>query len=154
MTFKVEVKGLERLVRNLRDAPENLRDGFDRAVSEVAYKILATSRALLKSQTGWLAGSGYVLRNGPVDYTVAFGASYAAAVEKGSKPHLIYPRQLGGVLRFEAGGQIVFTRGPVHHPGTWPQNYLEGSLEYWKPELLRVVKENLTKWIKWSNDQG
>lgn len=153
MTMRVEVKGVDKLRRVLEDAPKNISEGFDKAVHDVSDKILATARGLIKTRSGWLAGSGYVIQRGLVQYEVGFGASYAKFVHEGTRPHDIYPRMMGGVLRFEIGGQIVFARH-VHHPGTWPQQFLGASVEYWKPELLRVVKENIASWLKWSSANG
>ncbi|MFF4292084.1 hypothetical protein ACFY0N_00335 [Streptomyces vinaceus] len=45
----------------------------------------------------------------------------------GTRPHLIRPRRRNGVLRFEVGGDVVFTR-LVRHPGSKANNFLERSL--------------------------
>jgi hypothetical protein len=45
----------------------------------------------------------------------------------GTRPHKIYPKRKGGVLRFSVGGQIVFARY-VSHPGTKPNNFLLKAL--------------------------
>jgi len=148
----IEVKGLEKLQNVLKQAPEKIRIGFSKDISDIAYKILATAKGLIKSRSGWLRDSGYVVPNemGPtVSYTVAFGASYAAAVHEGSRPHMIYPRAMGGVLRFEVGGQVVFTRY-VHHPGTMRQNYLLAAKVQHEGELLRIVKQHIAEWLEWS----
>jgi len=152
MSISIDVSGLDNFKAKLAAAPEKIRVGLDAAVHEIADKILATAKGLIKTRTGWLAGSGYVNpvgMGGTASYTVGFGASYARFVEYGTKPHMIYPRAAGGVLRFETGGQIVFSRY-VHHPGTWPQNYLGGAVQYHKDELLRVIREKVADWIEWS----
>ncbi|MFB7496094.1 hypothetical protein ACFC09_15605 [Streptomyces sp. NPDC056161] len=46
---------------------------------------------------------------------------------EGTRPHLIRPRKRNGVLRFEAGGDVVFTR-LVRHPGTRPNPWLQRAL--------------------------
>ncbi|KUN37671.1 hypothetical protein AQJ30_15415 [Streptomyces longwoodensis] len=48
-------------------------------------------------------------------------------VVQGTRPHLIRPRRRGGVLRFEVGGDVVYTR-LVRHPGTRPNNFLARAL--------------------------
>ncbi|SCG15531.1 hypothetical protein GA0070610_1765 [Micromonospora echinofusca] len=53
---------------------------------------------------------------------------YAAAVHGGTQPHQIRPRRPGGVLRFETGGQVVFTT-LVNHPGTRAQPWLREAME-------------------------
>jgi hypothetical protein len=48
----------------------------------------------------------------------------ASYVLNGTRPHPIYPRRPGGVLRFTlGGGRVVFARH-VEHPGTRPNNFL------------------------------
>ncbi|MBE4788398.1 hypothetical protein [Streptomyces caniscabiei] len=45
----------------------------------------------------------------------------------GTRPHMIFPRRPGGVLRFTVGGRVVFARY-VSHPGTQPNNWLRDAL--------------------------
>lgn len=153
MTFKVEIKGIGKLLDVLRQAPDWLKERTDEHFGQVAESILETAKGLIHTRSGWLAGSGYVFRNGPVNYTVAFGASYAAAVHEGTRPHMIYPRMTGGVLRFEAGGEIVFTRY-VRHPGTRAQNFLEAAKIYHAAELLQVIRDSIATWIHWGEVQA
>lgn len=52
---------------------------------------------------------------------------YALPVHNGAQPHVIRPRNPGGVLRFEAGGQTVYATH-VNHPGNRPQPFMsEGA---------------------------
>lgn len=57
--------------------------------------------------------------------------SYALLHHQGTKPHLIMPKRAGGMLRFSAGGRIIYTR-KVMHPGTRPNHYLTDSLNVLK----------------------
>jgi hypothetical protein len=45
----------------------------------------------------------------------------------GTRPHMIFPRRPGGVLRFTVGGRVVYARY-VSHPGTQPNDYLRAAL--------------------------
>ena len=54
--------------------------------------------------------------------TTVAGANYAAHVEFGTRPHVITPVRRK-VLRFSAGGRVVFTRR-VRHPGTKPRPFM------------------------------
>lgn len=45
----------------------------------------------------------------------------------GTRPHMIFPRRPGGVLRFTVGGRVVYARY-VSHPGTQPNNWLRDAL--------------------------
>lgn len=53
--------------------------------------------------------------------------SYARLHHEGSKPHLITPKQKGGLLVFQTKGQTVFTH-LVRHPGTRPNRYLTDNM--------------------------
>jgi hypothetical protein len=58
--------------------------------------------------------------------TVGSDLEYAAAVNDGSRPHIIRPRSKQ-VLRFNVGGRIVFAK-VVHHPGTKGTHFLDRAL--------------------------
>lgn len=59
--------------------------------------------------------------------TVGSDLEYAAAINDGSRPHVIRPRRAGGVLRFNVGGRIVYARY-VNHPGTKGTHFLDKAL--------------------------
>lgn len=59
--------------------------------------------------------------------TVGSDLEYAAAVNDGTRPHVIRPRR-AKVLRFSVGGQVVFAR-LVNHPGTKGTKFLDKALE-------------------------
>lgn len=53
---------------------------------------------------------------------------HAVWIEAGTRPHIIRPRKVGGVLVFTTrGGDTVFAR-EVHHPGTRAYRILETAL--------------------------
>ncbi|MFI7283098.1 hypothetical protein ACIBOV_22840 [Micromonospora chersina] len=68
------------------------------------------------------------VRGGQVYGFVENDVEYAAAVHDGTGAHLIRPRRAGGMLRFETGGQVVFT-SLVRHPGTRAQPWLREAME-------------------------
>lgn len=47
----------------------------------------------------------------------------------GTRPHMIFPRRPGGVLRFTVGGRVVYARF-VSHPGTRRNDYLRDALRF------------------------
>jgi hypothetical protein len=51
----------------------------------------------------------------------------AIHVINGTRPHMIFPRRPGGVLRFTVGGRVVYARY-VNHPGNKPDRFLQESL--------------------------
>jgi hypothetical protein len=58
--------------------------------------------------------------------TVGSDLEYAAAVNDGSKPHKIFPKN-AKALRFRVGGRVVFAR-VVNHPGTKGTHFLDRAL--------------------------
>ncbi|AWN04227.2 hypothetical protein PBI_SOUR_26 [Gordonia phage Sour] len=54
-------------------------------------------------------------------------AHYAAAVEMGTRPHVIRARN-ASVLRFNVGSRTIFAT-EVHHPGTRPRPFLRNAAE-------------------------
>lgn len=65
---------------------------------------------------------------------------YAAYVEYGTKPHKIYPKAAGGVLRFRVGGAIVFARY-VSHPGGRAFPFMFPAAEYAALVLARETEQ-------------
>ena len=60
-------------------------------------------------------------------------APYAWMVHDGTRAHTIKPKT-AKVLRFQAGGKVVYTR-EVKHPGTRAQPYMTEGLEAWMNRL-------------------
>ena len=53
--------------------------------------------------------------------------SHALVHHEGSRPHVIEPKNAGGMLRFTSKGRVVYSR-QVMHPGTKPNRYLSDQL--------------------------
>ena len=141
-TFTIQGgKQLEARLRALGRAPDDM-------LREVGVRAVAEAKALVPRKTGNL---GRTIRLGPRSSThveVKAGGQqdvgYAAAVEFGSRPHVIRPRRakvlawggprtLGGRLR--AGGSPTNFARSVNHPGTRAQPYLIPGFE----KALRMV---------------
>lgn len=58
---------------------------------------------------------------------VIVDTKYAHIVRSGQRPHVITPRQAGGVLAFRTGGQLVFARS-VNHPGALGNSWWDNAL--------------------------
>jgi len=52
---------------------------------------------------------------------------YASYEERGTKPHKIFPKSEGGVLRFTIGNRVIFSRS-VSHPGTKGSGALKAAM--------------------------
>lgn len=80
--------------------------------------------------TGRLRSSGKVSYSSLFGFrpkaTIVFTVDYAAAVNDGTRPHIIRPRN-ASVLRFVVGGRVVYAR-VVHHPGTRANPFLDRAL--------------------------
>ncbi|MFU8873232.1 hypothetical protein [Micromonospora sp. SL4-19] len=112
-------------------------------IRSVARKV--RTRAVLKCpvDTGRLRAAHREevgVRAGQVYGFVENDVEYAAAVHDGTGAHVIRPRRAGGMLRFETGGQVVFT-SLVNHPGTRAQPWLREAMEEVAvPEGFRLVR--------------
>lgn len=76
-------------------------------------------------------GKGYVEVGTPL-------ISQAEDLEKGTKPHIIRPVR-GDVLRFEIGGQEIFTT-EVRHPGTQANPYLMNVARTIHSEIISILE--------------
>jgi hypothetical protein len=54
---------------------------------------------------------------------------YAYMHHQGTRPHVIAPRNAGGVLRMSSGRVV---RGPVYHPGTRPNPFLTSQMYHFR----------------------
>lgn len=121
---------LQRRLKAIGDTSELLR--------QVQLETIAGAKAKVPRKTGHLARS---IIPGPVSDTHAIVEArtpYAAAVEFGSKPHIIEPknasvlawpgsaknRRLSGRARSGTKSSDMVFAKKVHHPGTKPQPYL------------------------------
>jgi hypothetical protein len=91
------------------------------------------TRAVLRCpvRTGNLRNSireELVVHGDHIDGTVGTDVAYARWVHDGTGPYTIRPRRPGGVLRFEAGGEVVFATH-VRHPGIRAQPFLRQALD-------------------------
>lgn len=60
-------------------------------------------------------------------------------LEFGTKPHVILPKRIGGVLVFEVDGEIVFTKD-VFHPGTKPLGFVRQTQDEVYEAGLKLVE--------------
>ena len=92
-------------------------------------KVEALAKRLAPVDTGRLAGSittTPINVNGKPGAAIGTNVEYALAVHNGTRPHTIQPKR-AQVLRFKAGGSVVFT-SKVNHPGTSADPFLEDAL--------------------------
>ncbi len=98
----------------------------DRHAGYLAQQTAEGARARAPRKTGKLQGAVRVGRDDQGWYVIA-DTEYASAVNRGTKPHEIRPKN-ASVLRFPTkGGRIVYARS-VAHPGTAPNPFLLDAL--------------------------
>lgn len=74
--------------------------------------------------------------------TVGSDLEYAAAVNDGSRPHIIRPRTKQ-VLKFQVGGRTVYAK-IVHHPGTKGAHFLDRALREVAAQRGYTFRSNAT----------
>jgi len=134
--IKIFVKNVDKVMRAI--APERWERAIDSILQELATATLSQFRKIAPVRTGYLRASAYIVerRRG---YIMRVDAPYAAAVEFGSRPHVIMPRR-ARALRFYIGGREVFARY-VRHPGTRATYVVRRSLEFAFRQLRNIVRQ-------------
>lgn len=135
------------LVEAIRRAPREtipqLRNAISRSIE------LVQRNAMRKAPVNKQSGGGNLRQSiktyiQPLKGIVAAEAKYAAAVEKGTRPHIIRAR--GKSLVNKRTGQ--FFGKTVHHPGTRAQPYLVPAIEESKPEIISYFKTAMVNVLK------
>lgn len=112
------------------DLQRAIRGASRRELSNTGRQVLNRAKVLAPVDTGRLRASGSGRLNRLFSlrprYTITFNVDYAAAVNDGTRPHTIRPRN-AQALRFRVGNRVVFAR-VVHHPGTRPRPFLDRAL--------------------------
>lgn len=103
-----------------------------RSVSRLATQTKVLAAVEAPKRTGRLAASIKIKKmSGPrgISFQVYSTVPYADFMERGTLPHVIYPKQPGGRLVFfwPKVGHTVFLKS-VKHPGTKAYHYLEKGL--------------------------
>lgn len=91
-----------------------------------------------KKQVGYRTGAlqrnikAYHLGNATGQYVgLIADKPYALAHHEGTRPHIIKPKEAGGVLVFSKGSRVIRTR-EVRHPGTKANKYLSDQLIHYR----------------------
>lgn len=140
-------------VAALRRSHQHLLAESDRAIASVLDDSPRVARehvldhAEFHHRTGALqrATTGKVVRTGSGRVVRIFNKKpYAAAIDRGAKPHVIRPRK-AGMLRFVAkGGGIVFAR-KVNHPGNRPYRFLYYATDAAGRVARKRIEEQLSQ---------
>ncbi|WP_407553075.1 HK97 gp10 family phage protein [Streptomyces sp. Pv4-95] len=114
--------------RGLRRYLGRMSDDVKRAVERTGTDVQNEARRLAPVDTGRLRSSIVSRREGGirgVGYAVGTNVNYAAAVEYGTAPHVITPKN-GKALYWPGAAHPV---AKVNHPGTHAQPFLRPAIE-------------------------
>lgn len=123
--MSVDAIDITQLAIDFNKSGDHAQLSLDDILLVIANGLMADMQQRAPIKTGNLRGSIRVIvtMRGRIEVGPdVFIAPYAWDVEYGTKPHIIEAKP-GKVLRFEAGGKVIYTR-KVHHPGTKAQPYV------------------------------
>lgn len=120
-SFNLDRTRIQRMLRLpggivYRDMERRLRRVEAEAIRRAPGSMGSTIRAQIRSGP-----------SGNFQGVISVNHQAAIFVTGGTRPHMIFPRRPGGVLRFTVGGQVVYARF-VRHPGNKPNDFLIKSL--------------------------
>lgn len=136
---------LEEIEEAVSDLADEMKEEFEGVVSD--WQTDVTFRKEVKIEAG-----GIVVFIGPASNAAIWGY-----VDRGTRPHMIYPKN-GGMLRFRGGyqprtqpgrahagpgqafGEINYSDG-VEHPGSQARDFTKTIYNKFKLELSRVVRQ-------------
>lgn len=120
-SFELDRSRIERMLR----LPDGIvHRNMERRVRRVEAEAIRRAPGSMKQGIRVSIGRG---SGGEFRGTVKSTHPASIYVLNGTRPHMIFPRRRGGVLRFTVGGRVVYARY-VSHPGSKPNNFLAAAL--------------------------
>ena len=143
--IKINTNEIDKFAVELIELSEKSRDNVQKAVKKSAFNIEANAKKNLASNKSVVTGHlrrSIATKMGDLEATIhTSNVKYAIIVEKGSKPHIIRPKNRKA-LYWEGAKRPVKL---VNHPGSKAKPYLEPAFESEKDKFI----ENLKEAIKW-----
>ena len=143
--IKINTNEIDKFAVELIELSEKSRDNVQKAVKKSAFNIEAKAKNNLKANRSVV--TRHLTRNvatqmGDLEATIhTSNVKYAVIVEKGSKPHIIRPKNKKA-LYWEGAKRPVKM---VNHPGSRAKPFLIPAFESEKDKFI----ENLKEAIKW-----
>ena len=143
--IKINVDEIDKFAVELTELSEKSRGNVQKAVKKSAFNIEAKAKNNLKANRSVV--TRHLTRNvatqmGDLEATIhTSNVKYAIIVEKGSKPHIIRPKNKKA-LYWEGAKRPVKL---VNHPGSRAKPFLIPAFESEKDKFI----ENLKEAIKW-----
>lgn len=144
MTFDVEIRGLDKMLKAFSQAPEKAKPILQQAIDRTP-DILAknTTASTVPFRTGLLVQTfkrdvqNLVARWFPTRF-------YAPFVEFGTRPHVILPKNKKALYWPGAAHPVR----KVNHPGSKPNRFMERIRDHSTAEINDTFKEALDVFLK------
>ena len=143
--IKINTDEIDKFAVELIKLSEKSRDNVQKAVKKSAFNIEANAKKNLASNKSVVTGHlrrSIATKMGDLEATIhTSNVKYAIIVEKGSKPHIIRPKNKKA-LYWEGAKRPAKL---VNHPGSRAKPFLIPAFESEKDKFI----ENLKEAIKW-----
>ena len=143
--IKINTNEIDKFAVELIELSEKSRDNVQKAIKKSAFNIESQAKKNLASNKSVVTGHlrrSIATKMGDLEATIhTSNVKYAVIVEKGSRPHIIRPKNK----------KALYWKGAkrpdklVNHPGSKAKPYLEPAFESEKDKFV----ENLKEAIKW-----
>ena len=143
--IKINTDEIDRFAVELIKLSEESKGNVQKAIKKSAFNIESQAKKNLASNKSVVTGHlrrSVATKMGDLEATIhTSNVKYAAIVEKGSKAHVIRPKNKKALYWKGAKRPVKL----VNHPGSKAKPYLEPALESEKDKFI----ENLKEAIKW-----
>ena len=143
--IKINTDEIDRFAVELIELSEKSRDNVQKAIKKSAFNIESQAKKNLASNKSVVTGHlrrSVATQMGDLEATIhTSNVKYAVIVEKGSKAHVIRPKNKKALYWKGAKRPVKL----VNHPGSKAKPYLEPAFESEKDKFI----ENLKEAIKW-----
>ena len=143
--IKINVDEIDKFAVELTELSEKSRDNIQKAVKKSAFNIESQAKKNLASNKSVVTGHlrrSIATKMGDLEATIhTSNVKYAVIAEKGSKAHVIRPKNKKALYWKGASRPVKM----VNHPGSKAKPYLEPAFESEKDKFI----ENLKEAIKW-----
>ena len=143
--IKINTNEIDKFAVELIELSEKSRDNVQKAIKKSAFNIEANAKKNLASNKSVVTGHlrrSVATQMGDLEATIhTSNVKYAVIVEKGSKAHVIRPKNKKALYWKGATRPVK----QVNHPGSKAKPYLEPAFESEKDKFI----ENLKEAIKW-----
>ena len=143
--IRIDTNEIDKFAVELIELSEKSRDNVQKAIKKSAFNIESQAKKNLASNKSVVTGHlrrSITTKMGDLEATIhTSNVKYAAIVEKGSKAHIIRPKNKKALYWKGATHPVK----QVNHPGSKATPYLEPQFESEKDKFI----ENLKEAIKW-----